>query len=76
MEAEMSAEVGAELGEVAPELRVAHRSGYPRRAWETSAGELLIPRKYQILAAPGVEGPPINQEQQTTTAGDPDPNSA
>jgi transposase-like protein len=47
MEAEISAEVGAELGELAPETRVTHRNGYRPRAWETRVGEieLLIPRK-------------------------------
>jgi putative transposase len=47
MEAEVSAEVGAELGEVAPEARVTHRNGYRPRGWETRVGEieLLIPRK-------------------------------
>jgi putative transposase len=46
MEAEISLEVGAELGEVSPE-RVTHRNGYRPRGWETRVGELelLIPRK-------------------------------
>ncbi|SRR5581483_3855969 len=52
MEAEISAEVGAELGEVAPEARVTHRNGYRSRPWETRVGEieLLIPRKRQGAA--------------------------
>src|SRR3954465_4506431 len=47
MEAEISGEIGAELGEVAPEARVTYRNGYRPRAWETRVGEidLLIPRK-------------------------------
>jgi putative transposase len=47
MEAEVSAEIGAELGEVAPEARATHRNGYRARPWETRVGELelLIPRK-------------------------------
>jgi putative transposase len=47
MEAEVSAEVGAGLGEVAPESRITHRNGYRTRAWETRVGEieLLVPRK-------------------------------
>ncbi len=47
MEGEISAEVGAELGEVAPEARVTHRNGYRPRGWETRVGEieLLVPRK-------------------------------
>jgi putative transposase len=48
MEAEISVEVGAELGEVCSE-RTAHRNGYRPRAWETRVGELelLIPKKRQ-----------------------------
>ena len=48
MEAEISAEVGAELGEVSPQ-RITHRNGYRPRPWETRVGEieLLIPRKRQ-----------------------------
>ena len=47
MEAEISAEIGAELGEVAPETRLTHRNGYRHRGWETRVGEieLLIPKK-------------------------------
>jgi transposase-like protein len=46
MNAEISAEIGAELGEVNP-ARVTHRNGYRPRPWETRVGEieLLIPRK-------------------------------
>src|SRR5437660_11671113 len=48
MEAEISAEVGAELHQVSPE-RIAHRNGYRPRPWETRVGEIerLIPRKRQ-----------------------------
>ena len=47
MEGEISAEIGAELGEVAPDVRSTHRNGYRPRAWETRVGELelLIPKK-------------------------------
>lgn len=47
MEAEVSAEVGAQLGEVAPERRVTNRNGYRSQAWETRVGEieLLIPKQ-------------------------------
>jgi putative transposase len=47
MEGEISAEIGAELGEVAPESRSTHRNGYRPRAWETRVGalELAIPKK-------------------------------
>src|SRR6185437_9468178 len=46
MESEVSAQVGATLGEVAPEARVTHRNGYRPRPWETRVGEieLLVPR--------------------------------
>jgi putative transposase len=46
MEAEISAEVGAELGEVSSQ-RIMHRNGYRPRPWETRVGQidLLIPRK-------------------------------
>ena len=49
MNAEISEEIGAELGEVAPESRLTHRNGYRPRAWETRVGEieLLIPKKRQ-----------------------------
>jgi hypothetical protein len=33
MEAEISAEIGAELREVAPETRTTHRNGYRPRPW-------------------------------------------
>jgi putative transposase len=49
MEGEISEQIGAGLGEVAPEVRSAHRNGYRARAWETRAGEieLLIAKKRQ-----------------------------
>jgi putative transposase len=48
MEAEITGEVGAELGEVS-DARVPHRNGYRPRPWETRVGEieLLISRKRQ-----------------------------
>ena len=47
MEAEVSAEVGAGLGEIAPDGRSTHRNGYRPRVWETRVGEieLLVPKK-------------------------------
>ena len=47
MEAEISAQIGAQLGEVAPDSRTAHRNGYRDRMWETRVGEieLAIPKK-------------------------------
>src|SRR5271167_4442398 len=65
MEAEISVEVGAELGEVSP-ARVSHRNGYRPRAWETRVGEieLLIPRKRQGPAYfPSFLGPRRRSEQ-------------
>ena len=41
MEAEVAGQVGAALGEVAPE-RVAQRNGYRPRAWDTRAGEIEL----------------------------------
>ena len=65
MEAEISAEVGAELGEVAPEVRLTHRNGYRARAWETRVGELelLIPKKRQGSYFPGFLEPRRRCEQ-------------
>jgi hypothetical protein len=40
MEAEVSEQVGARRGEVAPEGRVTHRNGYRSRPWETRVGEI------------------------------------
>ena len=40
MESEITAEIGAGRGEVAPEQRVSHRNGYRPRAWETRVGEV------------------------------------
>ncbi len=47
MEAEVSAEVGAGLGEIAPDARSTHRNGYRPRVWETRVREidLLVPKK-------------------------------
>jgi transposase-like protein len=47
MESEITGEIGAGRGEVAPEQRLSHRNGYRSRAWETRVGEidLLVPRK-------------------------------
>ena len=65
MESEVSAEVGAELGEVAPEMRLTHRNGYRPRAWETRVGEieLLIPRKRQGSYFPSFLEPRRRSEQ-------------
>ena len=65
MEAEISEQVGAELGEVAPEARVTHRNGYRPRPWETRVGEieLLIPRKRQGSYFPSFLEPRRRSEQ-------------
>jgi putative transposase len=42
MEAEVSAEIGAELGQIAPDARSTHRNGYRQRAWETRVGEIEL----------------------------------
>jgi putative transposase len=49
MEAEISEQIGAKLGEFAPEVRSTHRNGYRPRALDTRVGEveLLIPKKRQ-----------------------------
>jgi transposase-like protein len=65
MEAEVSAEIGAELGEIAPQERVTFRNGYRPRAWETRVGEieLLIPRKRQGSYFPSFLEPRRRSEQ-------------
>jgi transposase-like protein len=65
MEAEVSAQVGAGLGEVAPEARVTHRNGYRSRPWETRVGEieLLIPRVRQGSYFPSFLEPRRRSEQ-------------
>src|SRR3954452_9202608 len=46
MEAEVSAQIGADRGERRPEDRMTHRNGYRAREWQTRAGtvELQIPK--------------------------------
>jgi putative transposase len=46
MDAEVSAQIGAERGERRPEDRMTHRNGYRAREWQTRAGtvELQIPK--------------------------------
>ena len=65
MEAQISAEIGAELGEVAPDAGVTHRNGY--RPWprETRVGEieLLIPRMRQGSYFPSFLEPRRRSEQ-------------
>src|ERR1039458_2034342 len=65
MEAEVSEQVGAEHGEVAPDARVTHRNGYRPRPWETRVGEieLLIPRTRQGSYFPSFLEPRRRSEQ-------------
>ncbi len=46
MEAEISAQIGAERGKRRPDDRMTHRNGYRAREWQTRAGtvELQIPK--------------------------------
>ena len=46
MEADVTAQIGAALGEHAPEQRTTHRNGYRERRWDTRVGtvDLAIPR--------------------------------
>jgi putative transposase len=46
MDVEVTAQVGAERGERAPERRVTHRNGYRPREWDTRVGtvELAVPK--------------------------------
>ena len=55
MEAEVSQQIGAELGERNPEGRSAQRNGYRDRDWETRAGtvELRIPKLRKGSYFPG-----------------------
>src|ERR1700757_2920928 len=71
MEVEISAEVGAELGEVAPEARITHRNGYRSRPWETRVGEieLLIPRKRSGSYFPSFLEPRRRSEQAIVAVG-------
>lgn len=65
MEAEVSAQIGAELGERAPAERVTHRNGYRERRWDTRAGtlELLIPKLRHGSYFPSFLEPRTRSEQ-------------
>jgi putative transposase len=64
MEADVSARIGAELGERSPE-RTTHRNGYRSRDWDTRVGsiELAIPKLRQGSYFPGFLGPRRRAEQ-------------
>jgi putative transposase len=42
MEAEITAEIGAGRGEIAPDSRLTYRNGYRSRGWETRVGEIEL----------------------------------
>jgi putative transposase len=68
MEAEVSGQVGAQLGELAPEQRTTHRNGYRPRPWETRVGEieLMIPRTRSGSYFPSFLEPRRRSEQAIT----------
>jgi putative transposase len=59
MEVEVSAQVGAEHGERAPERRVTQRNGYRPRDWDTRVGtvELAVPKLRQGSFFPSILEP-------------------
>ena len=65
MEAEVTAQIGAALGERAPEERVTQRNGYRERRWDTRAGslELFIPKLRQGSYFPSFLEPRTRAEQ-------------
>lgn len=64
MEAEVSAQIGAEHGERNPEGRTAQRNGYRDRGWDTRAGtvELAIPKAALWQLLPELPGRRVLQE--------------
>jgi putative transposase len=67
MEAEVSAQIGAEHGQRVPD-RVTHRNGYRARDWDTRAGtiELAIPRLRQGSYLPSMLEPRRRAEKALT----------
>jgi len=65
MEAEVAAQVGAELGERAPGERTTQRNGYRPRRWDTRVGEieLAVPKLRQGSYFPSVLEPRKRSEQ-------------
>jgi transposase-like protein len=65
MEAEVSSQIGAGLGEVAPAERTSQRNGYRLRGWDTRAGavELAIPKLRQGSYFPSFLEPRRRAEQ-------------
>ncbi len=52
MEAEVAAQIGAALGEVAPAERTTQRNGYRPRRWDTRAGAVSEAPPGLLLPAP------------------------
>src|SRR3954451_6999566 len=65
MEAEVAEQIGAELGESAPDARNAQRNGYRARRWDTRVGELelAIPKLRQGSYFPSFLQPRKRSEQ-------------
>ena len=65
MEVEVSSQIGAGLGEVAPAERTSQRNGYRPRGWDTRAGavELAIPKLRQGSYFPSFLEPRRRAEQ-------------
>jgi putative transposase len=65
MEAEVTSQIGAGLGERAPDERTAHRNGNRERRWDTRAGslELFIPKLRQGRYFPNFLEPRTRAEQ-------------
>src|SRR5438093_11568230 len=65
MEAEVSEQIGARLGERRPDDRATHRNGYRPRRWDTRAGEieLQIPKLRQGSYFPSLLQPRKRSEQ-------------
>ncbi|MGE0025589.1 MAG: IS256 family transposase [Thermoleophilia bacterium] len=65
MEAEVSAQIGAGLGERAPAERATQRNGYRERRWDTRAGtlDLFIPKVRQGSYFPSFLEPRTRAEQ-------------
>ncbi len=65
MEAEVTAQIGARLGERAPAERTSQRNGYRERRWDTRAGtlELFIPKLRQGSYFPSFLEPRTRSER-------------
>ena len=68
MEAEITGEIGAGRGEIAPGSRASYRNGYRSRLWETRVGETWAADPAQALR--GVVFPVVSRAQAPVGAGD------